>query len=650
MTIDQDTLNSIAKAVDFIGSLQEPNGSFPTRTSVYPDNFDNATVCRSNFATSLISLSLSLINTEKSKVIRKGVSKYLLSEKSEHWTFNYWSRKSSHYKTMPYPDDLDDSSCALAALYKFDSSLIDGNVLARISQVLTALESKVGGPYKTWLVSAEADQGWQDIDIAVNANIAYFLSLLGVNLPKINKYIIQGIEAGQPTSPYYPTQYPIYYFISRFYKGNHRKKVVEKLIQLREERHITNPMDMALFVSTCLNFGYDYPEIATDIKYIISKQNDFGGWNAYAFYTGINPTKTKGVYYEGAESLTSAFCVEALDKYLQNIAKNKHRPKKALLDRKQLAIKKAIINEFNCEIAVFSDDFKMLANKILKQITTSEIGDQVLLLPYYFQLSLQENVRNRVTNDLIIKLGLANLFGWIAYTLFDDFYDDEGDKSLLPIANTCLRKLAKIYSSDLKNDTFSQFFDEYMNTLDDSNVWEILNCSLKREDFAFVIKKVDFGEKSIKIAEKSIGHILGPIYILNHLGIDTKSLSFQETKDFLTHYLVAKQMNDDAHDWEEDLKAGKSTCVLDILFTDFAQKTVGLEKIDELKEIFWNKTILKVCDLVQYHLVESTRALNRVAIIENKTIFLTMINNLEKIRIKTLKERQDTLDFIQSYK
>jgi len=88
----------------------------------------------------------------------------------------FGSKLSKEFKSKPYPDDLDDTFCALNALYLFDRKLISGSAYAYIIQLLTKVEKNEGGPYKTWLVSKKTS-GWDDVDIVVNSNIAYFLWL-----------------------------------------------------------------------------------------------------------------------------------------------------------------------------------------------------------------------------------------------------------------------------------------------------------------------------------------------------------------------------------------------------------------------------------------------------------------------------------------
>ena len=71
--------------------------------------------------------------------------KTVLEEKSIGWTWNYWPRNSPSALTDPYPDDMDDTACAIAALALWKPKIIDGKVLAHITQSLIITESRPGG-------------------------------------------------------------------------------------------------------------------------------------------------------------------------------------------------------------------------------------------------------------------------------------------------------------------------------------------------------------------------------------------------------------------------------------------------------------------------------------------------------------------------
>src|SRR4030042_1676795 len=136
---------SIKRGMEFIAKEQLPDGGFFSLASFDPNDFSNAKKCPAVFSTALILQNLnelgeSLATGKTSptplrmgivKNIKDKAAEFLLNQKSENWTFNYWARDAKEAKEMPYPEDMDDTSCALSALYKYDKKIIGGNVLGK---------------------------------------------------------------------------------------------------------------------------------------------------------------------------------------------------------------------------------------------------------------------------------------------------------------------------------------------------------------------------------------------------------------------------------------------------------------------------------------------------------------------------------------
>ncbi len=211
-----------------MSEAQAPDGFFDTWLAS-DLNFDQYRKAGTVFIPALI---LSCLNELKGyddcAEIKTKLVKFLLTQKSKFWTFNYWRRDSSMVEERPYPDDLDDTFVSLAALHDYDPKIISGRVLSRAISILTALESAEGGPYTTWVVDpASAEQVWKDVDLAVNSNIANFLKKQAVELDNLRNMAEQAIEKADFYSPYYPKSLSVIYFISRFYKGEKKSKLAE---------------------------------------------------------------------------------------------------------------------------------------------------------------------------------------------------------------------------------------------------------------------------------------------------------------------------------------------------------------------------------------------------------------------------------------
>lgn len=644
----------IKEAIENLRINQQPDGSFLSLSAPEAEDFNNAIQFRSLFSTALIlSCLASVKDYSETNHICGEITKFLLSQKSEQWSFNYWVRNSTESETMPYPDDLDDTFCALSALQLNNSELLTGQALAKIVGLLTNLEVEEGGPYRTWLVSQPSAEIWRDVDLAVNSNIAFFLHLQGIKLPKVNSFIEKQISVGKLISPYYPSVFPLIYFISRFYKGKKINDLINLVTSLqKKDLSWGNPLDTSLAITSLLNMGYKtdlYPQM---IEKLIDERVD-GYWRAYGFYTGVNPNRDKK-YFAGSSYLTTAFCIETLSKFTYM---NKSEPNRftSLEQYLKEEIYFEIIENVNDRFAKLDRGTFLLFEQVLNNVTQNDKNRFISLLPFHFSLSLGEFAR-KIPKEQIVKLGMANLYGWIAYTIYDDFLDEEGDPKLLSIANISLRELTLIFTSVVRNHKeFSIFFNKTMDTLDCSNVWETTNC--RYNYLVDSAKKIlIYSEDEInKLAERSLGHALTPIAILFQLGYEKQSDEIYYIKDFFRNYLIAKQLNDDAHDWEKDFKKGHISFVVALLLKKVVDKETILKiqpnpiNIHKMKKIFWESEVKFVCSQILSYTQLARMALKRSKVIKDKSFFEFMLQPVEKLAMRTLNERSQVLEFIKGF-
>ena len=601
---------NINRAISFIKSQQKEDGGFWSWSSPNKNNFNNAKKYNSIFPSSLILSCLDSI--EKSEEIKNELVNFLLSQKSEHWSFNYWKRGAKENIKMPYPDDLDDTFCVLSGIYKYDSRLIDGAVMAKIVTLLTAMEKKEGGPYKTWLVSESVDEIWKDVDLAVNSNIGYFLSLQEIELENVNKLIKLAIEKENLNSPYYPSIYSVIYFISRFFKS---EKLIKIILLKKNGDNWGNPLDTALMVNSLLNLKVDPKILWPSINYLIKNQKKNGSWKTGSFC--IDPAINRKTYYAGSPALTTAFCVEALNKYFLTTVSKPDQKRDKVADR------------IHQEILQIAD--KRI--KFLSKIPEKNCKKSITLLPYVFYKSLGKNGK-KISKKLIVQCGLANLYGWIAYTIYDDFLDGEGDKKMLSLANVCLRELALIHSSILPKTDFADVFNKTMDEIDVANYWEVVNC--------YDDKKLPNYNDYSQLAKKSLGHALGPVAILYSLGFDKNSSEIKNIWSFFKHYLIARQLNDDAHDWEDDLKKGFINPVAVEIFKKTSDK-------NDFKEIFWKEVLIEVSNIILENIDKARKNVIKIKLIEKPELILSVLENPEQSAKKAIEEQMETMKFIGEY-
>lgn len=640
---------SLEKGIKYLSKSQKKDGSFESFTSSEKNNFKKYS---SIFPTCLIFSCLEKIYAPK---IKERISKFLLSQKSEYWSLNYWKRNSLESKNEPYPDDLDDTFCALSGLYSFNRKLISGKELGKIIMLLTSLEKREGGPYYTWVTPPDANPVWKDIDLAVNSNVAFFLSLQDIYLESINSLVKTATKQKNYSSPYYASQFSVIYFISRFFKEEDKRKIVKFILKNRNKKgHWGNPLDTSLAISSLLNFGFDnLDNIEGAINHIISAQNKNGSWDFFPFTVELIKNGKK--YYASSPALSSAFCLEALNKYNSAISKKKAPKKKnILLDNESKRIKNNIIKIIKKRFSVFDIRTKEIFDRTLRSTLKNDKKSQLPLLSYYFRKSLGS--KGKVISDKYIeKLGTANVLGWIAYTIYDDFFDNEGNPQKLPIANICLREISKIFTSrEISRNDFGSIFENIMDKLDSSNVWETTFCRVVIKDSKFKIpKNLPDYKGHQKLYERSMGHSLGPIAILSSLGFGKNSSEIKNTILFFRHYIIAKQLDDDMHDWEKDLQKGCLSPVVCEIIKVFRKKYKRdcidiAEDSKRLKEIFWYKIVTDTCSDIIKNARKAKRCLREIKIIENYDLLEMPVKSIETSAQKTIEEQKETIEFLKS--
>ncbi len=632
---------AISAGVDFLANEQREDGSFLCLVTSTLNDYSKIETCPAIVPANIVLSSLAHIpKTETVTKITSTLIPFLLSQKGEYWSYNYWFRESLECKALPYPDDLDDTFCALAALYEHDPAIFDGEVMAKIASMLTSAEMQEGGPYNMWLVPPEGRSKWQDIDLVVNSNIGYFLSLQDIRLPGLDAFIDTCIEERKYSFPYC-SDYPGLYFISRFYQGEKRQQIIEYILKKREEDgKWENPLQTALAVSALLNFsaGSLHKELGKSIEYLLQQQVE-GSWKPYSFFFQIKtPEKT---LYAGSASITTALCVEALQKFTEAMEKEIHQTTKNEEDE-ELHYGK-ILDKVRIRFRESGETVQVTALDIVERIVKSDTDKQIALLPYYFGRALV-NPPRVISSDLLIALGAASMHGWIAYTIYDKFLDGTSDRKTLPVAMISLRESYGVLSHLLPMETgFPKFSRKLFTMMDEANAWEISTCRFDPPKEIGVVP--DFGDLS-KLADRSIGHALGPLAILFVLGYREESREVRLTMCFFKHYLIARQLDDDAHDWEEDFQAGRMTWVVARLLEDCKIKSPTVE---QLRTVFWNQTIIAVSNEMLERVAKSRKHLIDMPFLTTTKTFERMLGAIEKSALTSLKEHREILQFLSVY-
>ncbi|HEV7702397.1 MAG TPA: hypothetical protein VGO63_03085 [Candidatus Paceibacterota bacterium] len=300
-------------------------------------------------------------------------------------------------------------------------------------------------------------------------------------------------------------------------------------------------------------------------------------------------------------------------------------------------------------------EFRKSAENAVEKTILGNPDKQMALMPYYMKMALGKKAY-RVSKKTVADMCVANIFFWTAFVIYDDFWDEdeEADPKLLPVANLLARSYIDLFGSlcGAKGD-FNSFFHKLMDELDTANAWETSHCRARIQGniLEIPIPLPRYGNYINKYRPPS-GHIMGPLAVLVMSGykIDSKEAVF--LIEYFKHYLIAMQMNDDMHDWEEDIRRGHISTVVDMLLRDFGvhRKTINLETdMEELRHIFWFTTLPKIAQKALNHTKKSEAALLLMKSLSDRASLEYFIYSNQKIAEKALKEQHQSVQFLNAY-
>jgi hypothetical protein len=608
ITTIQKTCND---ALDFIRSQQQSNGGFLSTSWKH-----------GTFYTSLI-LSTGAYTSESA-------IQFLLNELSDHGTINYWQRGSTEYTSTPYPDDLDDTFVAMQALHTHSPISVSEEMMAHLTNLLISQETDAGGPYRTWITD-DSSAAWQDVDIVVNSNIAAFLLIHDIHLPPLQKYIDEQLLSGLK-SKYYHDEITILYFLAKAYEGSQKKIIVDKILALRNsDGNWNNPQHTAYAVSALLRLGIKPSTLTRAVQYIIDTCTH-GQWSHVDIF--IEQISKDEITYSGCGAYTSACCIEAL-KAFERISVPKKSDENTLQKSRYIAS----VHE-ECRKITVDPFFSAQLYMILEQLETKDPSGEIAMLPYLFaeQMKQEQGAYKSVAKETVIQLSVANTLGWIGYSIYDSILDGEPKVWLLPLANTCTKAMVNIFKQIASVDAYRSV-QRILEGIDSSTFWEHVHCKYDFEEVA-AEELPYYGNHNI-LAEKSLGHALGPI-LLCHLAGESEQAKHVE--DFFTHYLIARQLNDDAHDWQEDLQNGFVNSVSVGMLRETSSTDIAM-----LQEYFWEHHIDAVASLISEHILTARSILKKITILKDVTFLEALLIPLEQSSVQALSERNRTKKFLKAF-
>lgn len=614
------------QAIQWLAAQQLPNGSFASQVSNRIEPFTPESLHYHTFFTSIILVCLqNLANIQP--IIDKGV-KFLKQQQSPGVSWNYWDRHSQMASKFRFPDDLDDTAYALLALSIYDPDYIDGQNLANLAKLLIANEIKPGGPYRTWLVDRSLYGQWGDIDLAINANIGGLLSYHGLKMSALDSYVQQELNKGEPQSLYYQSPIPIIYFLSRWYNGPELKDLFKKYLSDAPKRPVT---EIALLLTVGCRLQTNRNHLRK-LHSLLMQSWQTDHWPAAAFYTEL--THKGQACYTGSPALSTALALEAIIGYEQKLT-----VQTSLNSRRHITALKPKAKELP---VILRKPYLQIAKLLSDSDKDRQITDMAGLTAAAYEQKIDTHIRQH--------LNAGSLNGWIAYKYYDDFYDQEAEPASLAVANHAHRQTIKSFWQALPQHLeYQAHVLTAMDKMDAANYWEVQNARAQVKHNVINYSLPNYGSLS-QLAERSWGHTLAATGVLVALGYGLEGREIQSLQKFFKHYIIARQLNDDAHDVFDDLSRGHLSAAAVMLLKGYHDNE-PLDLVAERKALqvyFWRNTIHEVAPVIYKHLKLAAGALRSTGMV-NQAEFQAWLDKLEQATRRAEQGSKQTADFIINF-
>lgn len=267
---------------------------------------------------------------------------------------------------------------------------------------------------------------------------------------------------------------------------------------------------------------------------------------------------------------------------------------------------------------------------VVRRIREADSNFEITLLPQFFADALE--TPRHLSDQYCVDLGVANLCTWVAYTIYDDFIDDEGVPAELPVANVAMRVSLRCFRLVLPdNEKYQQYVTDVYAGMDAANAWEVDNCRFAVRDGMIVVAKLPCYGRGAVLAERAFAHALTPMAILAlDLLNDPKGILHIESA--FKNYLIARQLNDDVRDWEDDIKAGQISYVVCAIFRDMriGRGTYDLSiLLPAMRRCFWRVTAKKMCKHMLRYVALSRRHFAQSQLLRTSNDIYTLLDALE---------------------
>jgi SAM-dependent methyltransferase len=299
--------DALERAVAFLERSQLPSGELRVLASGKPDP--------SVFPTALAAYALSF--APRAAGVRDRALDFLLHEMEPRGLWKHWTREHPYHHQLP--PDLDDTSCASAALARARRGFPDNRPILLRNRNRRGLFytwkltlAQLRHPLVCFTFFTKTSAKPFDVDAVVNANALHYLG----DAPEVVEHLLRVLRENRESQcdKWYENPFAIWYFFSRALHVSTPE--AGELIAAKIAAAVpSNALEHALAVC-----ALRYWKRPVDVGPLLALQLESGAWPAAPLYHGGRARRRDGTFaaphpdtpYWGSEELTTAFCVEAL--------------------------------------------------------------------------------------------------------------------------------------------------------------------------------------------------------------------------------------------------------------------------------------------------------------------------------------------------
>lgn len=285
-------------------------------------------------------------------------------------------------------------------------------------------------------------------------------------------------------------------------------------------------------------------------------------------------------------------------------------------------------------ILKYSTEIQHYANIFGKKIQKADNKGEITNLANLFNLSLKNPVE--VADHNLEILGQINYLIWVAYSIYDAIIDDDIELGALSTANIVLREALKLNNS-LPIDP--NVLIELIDKVDSANAWEIVHGRFITEKSSVRLKNIPTDIDLINLlSRRAIAHVAGIIIISKLNNFNNKKLKL--LKEAMQDYCIARQLNDDLHDWIDDFENSRYTLVIvNLLTKSTINNGVHSQKklLSIMKKRFYDSELENICRYIESLINQSIIKLEKIDVNQD-SIFVNQI--IKPIRTKAIRARK----------